>query len=434
MPNDTQIPRRDFMKAAAGLAAAPAILAQKSPNDTIGISVIGVGTRGHYLMRKVQGIPGVEVRSICDLYKGNIERAKSIANNPELQVIGEWEKAIEDPRTDAVIIATPDFWHAPMAIRAAKAKKDIYVEKGLCLNLKEARDIRKSVKDHKVVLQLGHDYNSMPTFLKAKEIFQTGELGKVPLVRTCIDRTNSYPEWQFYTNYEINQMPADASPETIDWNRFVANASKRPFDAERFFTWRRWWEYGNGIAGDLMSHLWDSVNMVAGMGIPESAVVQGGNYFWKDGRDVPDMWNVLFDYPKKELAVTFNCTFNSKHVGEMAQYLGRDKTLEVAPSFCRTFSAEWKPEQQEKLNQAAGTARQLGRKPEEVVTPDFVTGKAGKDVTDHLTDWLDAVRARSTPRVGIDRAWEEAVAIMMSVEAYRRDRKVKWDPAKEAIV
>ena len=87
-----------------------------------------------------------------------------------------------------------------------------------------------------------------------------------------------------------------------------------------------------------MSHLWDSVNMVAGMGIPETAVTQGGNYFWKDGRDVPDMWHVLFDYPKQELAVTFNCTFSNRHYGEAAEYLGREQTLEVSPQMCRTGS------------------------------------------------------------------------------------------------
>ena len=115
-------------------------------------------------------------------------------------------------------------------------------------------------------------------------------------------------------------MPKDAGPETIDWQRFIANATKRPFDAQRFFLWRCYWEYGTGIAGDLLSHLWDSANMVVGMGIPETVVTQGGNYFWKDDRDVPDLWHVLMDYPKKELAVTFHCTFHNPHYGEVEQF------------------------------------------------------------------------------------------------------------------
>jgi predicted dehydrogenase len=428
MEGNNNLRRREFLKASAGvtaaLAGAPAFAAQKSPNSTLGVACIGVGTRGHELLRQVQEVPNTEVRVICDLYQANIKRAKELAKNPNAKIVREWEKAIADPDVDAVIIATPDFWHAPMAVAAAQAKKDIYVEKGLCKNLAEAKKMRKAVQDNKVVLQLGHQYNSLPAFIKAREIYRSGELGKVPMIRTYIDRTNAYPEWQFYGNYEKNEMPKDAGPDTIDWDRFIANATKRPFDAKRFFLWRYWWEYGNGIAGDLMSHLWDSVNMVAGMGIPESAVTQGALYTWHDGRDVPDIWNVLFDYPKQELALSFHCTFNSKHVGEMAQYLGRDKTLEVGPRYCNTFTAEWKPEYMEKLRQSGGN-----------VKPDFAFVEKGwPSGEDHMRNFIDCVRSRELPRCHVGRAFEEAVTIMMSVEAYRREKKVRWNPEKEEIV
>lgn len=429
MDGDTNLRRREFLKASAGvgaaLAAAPAFAAQKSPNSTLGVACIGVGTRGHELLRQVQEVPNTQVRVICDLYQANIKRAKELAKNPNAKVVREWEKAVADPDVDAVIIAAPDFWHARMAIAAAQAKKDVYVEKGLCKNLGEAKQMRKAVHDNKIVLQLGHQYNSLPAFVKARDIYRSGELGKVPLIRTYIDRTNPYPEWQFFTEYEKNEMPKDATPENIDWERFIANASKRPFDARRFFLWRYWWEYGNGIAGDLMSHLWDSVNMVAGMGIPESAITHGALYTWHDGRDVPDMWNVAFDYPKQELAVTFQCTFNSRHVGEMAQYLGRDKTLEVGPRYCNTYIAEWKPEYMERLRKAAGGP----------VPPDFAFVEKGwPSGSDHMKNFFDCVRSRELPRCHVGRAFEEAVTIMMSVEAYRREKKVRWDPEKEEIV
>jgi predicted dehydrogenase len=429
MELNNSLGRREFLKASAGatavLSGAPAILAQKSPNETLGVACVGVGTRGHELLRQVQEVPNTEVRVICDLYRGNIKRAKDLAKNSNAKVVREWEKAIADPAVDVVLIATPDFWHAPMTIAAANAKKDIYVEKGLCKTLDEAKQMRKAVHDNKVVLQLGHHYNSLPSFMKAREIYRSGELGKVPLIRTYIDRTGEFPEWQFFGNYDKNVMPKDAGPDTIDWERFIANASKRPFDAKRFFLWRYWWEYGNGIAGDLMSHLWDSVNMVAGMGIPESAVTQGALYFWKDGRDVPDMWNVAFDYPKQELAVTFQCTFNNRHVGEMAQYLGRDKTLEVGPRYCNTYGAEWKPEYAEKLRKAGGGP----------VPPDFsFVEKAYPSGADHMRNFIDCARSRELPRCHVGRAFEEAVTIMMSVEAYRREKKVRWDPVAEVIV
>ncbi|MEN6535006.1 MAG: Gfo/Idh/MocA family oxidoreductase, partial [Bryobacteraceae bacterium] len=287
--------RREFLKTAAtGTLAAPALLAQTGDDKKVGVAIVGVGTRGFYLMKQFQQIPGVEIRTICDLYDGNIKRAKEFCTNTRAKVTKEWEKAVADSDAQAVIIATPDFWHAPMAIAAANQKKDIYVEKGLCLTLDQAKAIRKAVKDNKVMMQLGHNYNGMPQFHKAREMYRTGQLGKVPLVRTYIDRSAFWPQWKFYTDYNIHELPKDASPETIDWKRFTANVQQRPFDPERFFRWRNWWEYSNGIAGDLMSHLWDSVNMVLEMGIPETCATQGNLYYWNADQEVPDMWHVLF--------------------------------------------------------------------------------------------------------------------------------------------
>ncbi len=435
MSEPVTFPRRSFLKSATLLAGAPALMAQRNPSDRIGVACIGVGTRGHQLLTDAQSVPNTEIRVICDLYQGNVKRAVGLTKNPKVRLVHDWEKAVADPDIDVVLIATPDFWHAPMVIRAAEARKDIYVEKGWCTNLKDAKLMRQAVLENKTVMQLGHHYNSLPTFTRAREIFQSGVLGQVPLVRTYIDRTSVHPEWKFYTWYEVWQPPKEAGPDTIDWDRFLANAPKRPFSLERFFTWRCFWDYGTGIAGDLMSHLWDSVNMVMGMGIPESAVTQGGLYFWKDEREVPDMWNVAFDYPKKKLAVTFACSFHNVHVGEMAQYLGRDATLEVSPKFCRTFNAEWKPDYSDKLGAARKAAAAALLDPDNaVVAPDYSFKRSDLEVTSHMANFIECVRSRALPRCGVGRAFEEAVTILMSVEAFRQERKVRWDPAKEEIV
>jgi len=420
---------------AAGFPSGPALLGQKSPNDVIGVACIGVGTRGHQLLQEAQAVPKTEVRVICDLYTGNVARAQRQCTNPQVRIVHEWEKVLEDPAIDAVTIATPDFWHAPMVIAAAQARKDIYVEKGWCTRMADAKRMRQAVKDNRVVMQLGHHYNSLPSYHKAREIYRSGALGKVPLIRTYIDRAGPRPMWKFYTDYDILDMPADAGPNTIDWDRWIANAPKRPFDAERFFTWRCWWDYGTGIAGDLLSHLWDGVNMIVGMGIPESAVTQGGTYFWTGDRDVPDQWSVLFDYPGQNLGVSFSCAFQNTHVGEITQLLGREMSLEVNPGKCRTYSAEWKPEYQLKVKKAQELAWQSGLDPRDaVVLPDYALKPGEVTVTSHMQDFLDCTRSRAVPRCGVDRAFEEAAAILMSVEAYKQSRKVRWDPAKEEIV
>jgi predicted dehydrogenase len=188
--------------------------------------------------------------------------------------------------------------------------------------------------------------------------------------------------------------------------------------------------------------MWDAVNMVVGMGIPETAVTQGGKYFWKNDREVPDMWHVLFDYPKKDLAVTFACSFHNRHVGELIQVLGRDLTLECAHEFCRTFTPDWKPEHYEKMmaarKLAAETrkaAQQLGvPAPITEVAPDYNFREGELKISSHMQNFFDCVRSRELPRCHVDRAFEEAVALIMSVEAYRREAKVRWDPVKEEIM
>jgi hypothetical protein len=180
------------------------------------------------------------------------------------------------------------------------------------------------------------------------------------------------------------------------------------------------------------------VNCVTALGIPESVMTQGNLYWWKDDRDVPDQWHVLYDYPKKETAMTFECVFHNKHRGELAQYLGREKTLEVSPRFLRVYDGEWKPGWSDRLAEARKRAEampELGLAPEELAAPEWIAKStndwAGRG---HMENFMNCVRSRQTPNCGVDRAFEEGVTIVMSVEAYRKERKVRWDPVKEEIV
>jgi predicted dehydrogenase len=441
--SENSLPRRSFLKSstalgASALASAPAVLAQRNPNDRIRVASIGVGTRGIYLLERMQECPNTEIALICDLYDANIARAQKTAFNKKAEVTKDWEKAVSSKDIDAVVIAAPDFWHATMAVRAAQNKKHVYVEKGMCRTLEEAKAIRKAVTENKVTLQLGHHQNSEPSFVKAREIFQSGKLGKTALARTYIDRTNPWPEWQFYRSYDNQVLPADATPETVDWEKFQENSSvKTKFDPERFFRWRCWWEYGTGIAGDLMSHQWDGVNMIVGMGIPQAVQTMGGLYFWKKDRDVPDQWHVLYEYPKQELNVTFACSFHNKHHGTNTFILGRDASIEVAERHCRLYSAEWRPEFKARIDAAIQKTQQLGLDQAlapSLVEPDYTWKRGENPMTDHQRNWIDSLRGLDKPRCGMQRAWEEAVTIVMSVEAYFKERKVKWDPVNEAIV
>ena len=201
------------------------------------------------------------------------------------------------------------------------------------------------------------------------------------LARTYIDRTNPWPEWQFYTAYDITKVPDGANCANHRLGA-LENAPLRPFDAERFFRWRCWWEYGTGIAGDLMSHQWDGVNMIMGMGIPEAVQTMGGLYFWKQDREVPDQWHVMFEYPKQELERTFACTFHNRHHGTNTYIMGRDATIEVGTNWCRLYAAEWKPEVTRSAK-ARKDAAAAGRDPEATMAPDYAMKKGELEVTSH---------------------------------------------------
>ncbi len=427
-------PRRTFL--ATTLAGAPALLGQTKAAEPLGVGIIGVGLRGKRLLGWVQQAPGAEVRIMADLYDANLRKAQDLCMNRKVRLTKEWERVIEDPSIQAVVIATPDFWHAPMVIAAAKAGKHIYCEKGWCLNMAEAKAMRKAVKENKVVMQLGHHYNSWPTYVKAKEIFKTGSLGKVTLVRSCYDGGGQYPHWKFYaSDYDTHTMPADATPEHIEWKRFVANAPKREFSAERFFTWRCYWDYGTGLAGDVMSHMWDATNMIMGLGIPEYVSAQGGLYMYKQERDVPDTWNTTFEYPSKDFAFTFSSTTANIYNFRYVQFLGHEKTLVVNDQYCRLYDAEWKPGQAERIKAAEIDAAKIGiQKSDATVRPEYSMKPGELKVSSHMENLFDCIRTGETPRCGVDRAFEEAAAICMSVQAYRKRRAVRWDAAREEIV
>jgi predicted dehydrogenase len=165
-----------------------------------------------------------------------------------------------------------------------------------------------------------------------------------------------------------------------------------------------------------MSHLWDSVNLIAGMGIPETCQTHGALYFWKNELAVPDMWQAVFDYPKREMTVTFHQCFHNSHYGDVVQVLGREGTMEAGPQFCRVFAPEW---------------RQRGSKN---AAPVYAYKQGEVELTSHWQNFVDCIRTRGKPRCDIDRAFEEAAAVAMSIEAYKRRREVRWDAAREEIL
>jgi predicted dehydrogenase len=290
--------RRDFLQAVAGVAAAaPTVLRAQAAaptqrvaaNDRIGVAVFGLGIRGQQDVRSALRAPGVELVAAADVYDGRLTLAKELWGG-HVFTTRDYREVLARPDVDAVIIATPDHWHTQMAVDAMKAAKDVYVEKPMVQELAEGPRIIEAARQTGRILQVGSQRTSSIVYAKARDLFRAGAIGELNLVEAWINRNSATGAWQY-------SIPPDASPQTIDWDRFLGRAPKRPFDAVRLFRWRNYRDYGTGIPGDLFVHLFTGIHFVLDALGPTRVIASGGLRYWRDGRDVPDVMLALFDYP-----------------------------------------------------------------------------------------------------------------------------------------
>src|SRR5262249_10050749 len=296
----TRRSRRDFLRIAAGATAtAPVLLrAQQtpfppqkvSPNARIGIALVGMGIRGQQDLRSALRAPDVELAAVADVYDGRLTLAKELGG-PQVFTTRDYRDVLARRDVDAVIIATPDHWHAQMAVDAMKAGKDVYVEKPMVQELGDGPLVVDAARQTGRLLQVGSQHPSSIVYAKARELYRAGAIGELNLVEAWINRNSSMGAWQY-------SLPPDASRETIDWDRFLGQAPKRRFDPVRLFRWRNYRDYATGIPGDLFVHLFTGIHFVLDALGPTRAIASGGLRKWNDGRDVPDVMLALYDYPK----------------------------------------------------------------------------------------------------------------------------------------
>jgi len=289
--------RRDFLQAIAGVAAAPTVLRAQpaatervAANDRIRVAIIGLGIRGQQGLRSALRTPGAELVAAADVYDGRLTLAKEQWGG-HVFTTRDYREVLARPDVDAVIIATPDHWHAQIAVDAMKAAKDVYVEKPMVQDLDEGPTIIEAARQTGRILQVGSQHTSSIVYAKARELFRAGAIGELNLVEAWINRNSPTGAWQY-------SIPPDASPQTIDWDRFLGRAPKRPFDPVRLFRWRNYRDYGTGIPGDLFVHLFTGIHFVLDALGPTRAIASGGTRHWHDGRDVPDVMLAMYDYPK----------------------------------------------------------------------------------------------------------------------------------------
>lgn len=292
--------RRDFLTGAAGAAAvfslageAPKVRAA-SLNGDIGMAFIGSGIRGTQLIEEFKPVKDLKFHAVCDLYDGCLQRAKEQIS-PDIAVTKDYRRILDRKDIDAVVIATPDHLHKRMVIDALSAGKHVYCEKPLTWSIEEGKSILAAERSAGKLVMVGSQPKSSAMTAKAREMIKAGAIGKVTMVRMANHRNNAQGAWKY-------EVPPDASERTIDWASFLGDRPKRAFDARTFFQWRCWWEFSGGVATDLFVHLLTWLHEVMDVKAPISVASQGGLWFWKDGRNVPDVMNSIFEYEEGFIA------------------------------------------------------------------------------------------------------------------------------------
>lgn len=262
-----------------------------SSSDQIRLGVIGCGIQGNFDLQSALKVPGIALAGACDLYTGRLTRMKEVYGN-ELYTTRDYRELLHRKDIDAVIIATSDHWHSRISIDALKAGKHVYCEKPMVHKFDQGLGVIKAQKESGKVLQVGSQSISGVDYAKTKEIYQSGEIGKLNCIETSNDRQNAIGAWQY-------SIAADHSTDTVDWDQYVSNMNKKPsYDEKKFFRWRNYRDFGTGVAGDLYVHLITGIHFVTGSLGPHRILSSGQLCYWKDGRDVPDVMTTLLDYPE----------------------------------------------------------------------------------------------------------------------------------------
>src|SRR5580704_6565294 len=292
--------RRHFLAATAAaplLTKASAQIKPRSPNDTIQIAIIGAGGMGSADVRSSIAA-GSKLVAASDIYQGRLTRMQE-THGKDIFITRDYRKVLTRPDIDAVIVGTPDHWHQKIAIDAMNAGKDVYCEKPMVQHVDDGKPLIEAEKTTGRIIQIGSQRVSSIVYNKAHELMQAGAIGTPNMVESWWDRNDAIGAWQY-------SIPPDATPENIDWDRFLGRAPKVPFEPVRLFRWRNYRDYGTGVAGDLFVHLFSGMHFVTGAIGPTRVYATGGLRFWKDGRDVPDVLLGLYDYPATDRHAAFN--------------------------------------------------------------------------------------------------------------------------------
>ncbi len=409
--------RRDFLKAAgaAGMTVNLFTRRVKGANDRIALAFIGTGAQGASNLRNALAAQDLaQVVAVCDVYRPALEKASAAVRDQygsDPRNVKDFREILADKSIDAVCISTPDHWHALMTVEACKAGKDVYVEKPAFVYLDEGPRMVEAARKYNRVVQGGTMQRSMPTFLKAKEIVDSGALGKITWGKTW---AVSLAKQEGFGN------PADSDPPPgLDWDMWLGPAPEVPFNENRwgvtkatFPTFRYFWDYAGGSMTDWGVHLIDPIHQCLGEPMPFAISALGGKFWVKDNTETADTMTAVFQYPGIMMNYELRQSCPTLMFGqeEATGIMGTEGMVVVTRSGC------W-------LNPNKGSRVE----PIEFKHPSRGGGRGGRQVSDHWKNFLDCIKTRQKPTSDIENLVRSSAVCVLGNVSMRAKTRLDFD-------
>ncbi len=435
---DAGVTRRQFLASGSAGLGALAIGPRALPssrvlgaNERINLAVIGHGMRGPQLIDQIHRLPeeaNAKIAAVCEIYDRRKEEIKAKAGLPKCH--HDYGEILADPDIDALVIAVPDHWHLQMSLDAMRAGKDVFVEKPMTLRWREAKMIRDVQRKTGRVVQVGAGSASEDLWWQARELIGEGGaglIGKVVHFQTSYNRNIPGGDW----NYKIH---ADANEKTVDWDLWQKHAAHQfewnDSGAERFFRFRKYWDYSGGVATDLLYHKLAHMVLALGFPFPRKVVANGGNYVHFD-REVPDTFTVLADFENDCSGMLLATGGNRDNIIEAIRGEHGTMTFEgdhvvIRPQRPFMSAVQEKAGQYDDLEILE--RQQGGRHTIETIR------RRTQPRSGHMLNFIQCMRSRKLPHLNAEAGYRVMTTIGLAIEAYRENRVKLFDPEKQEVL
>jgi len=404
------ITRREFATGVAALSATAVGSQTRDANERVRLGFIGVGNRGGQLLSAALKNPDVEIVALCDVYAPYLDRAQARLGRPAA-VYADYRKLIERPEVDAVIVATPDHWHALQTVDACDAGKDVYVEKPLSVTIVEGRKMVEAARRNNRIVQVGLQRRSSGLYAELGELVRGGLIGKVTLAQ-CHRINNMYPNG-------IGRAPDGPAPDGLDWDTWLGPRPRRPFNPNIAPYKFRWWKAYSSQVGNWGVHYFDALRWVLGERAPVSVSAHGGRFAVDDDRDIPDTMEVIFEFASGRL-LTFGQyeasgvpALRSGEVelrGTLGTIYAGSNGYEVVADKGGQFQ-DWQPRLDTKqVKRQDGNLDDL-----------------------HMRNFLDCVKSRKAPACDVEEGHLSTVFAHLANIALACRARIEWDPNAERV-